>query len=132
MNFQIQLEPDTLKKQDFIQKTNGKDITVTRVGNPFNNVKFKKNQVILVLEQKELNVQTKWYLNLSDLQYSKVNPKASLYKLLALAFTGDSDLNRSFTYRTCDLKPALENKVYNINWITSGKYPFIKNIKEVI
>ena len=94
--FNVKLEPESLKKEDFIRKTNKENIRITHVGKVFENRKFKKNQVIILFEHESLNIQCKYYLTLSDSREAKITtksapPKRTTFKLFFFIFTSHNN-----------------------------------------
>lgn len=131
MSLEFKLDNEKVDKRTFLNKTNGKPITIERVGKLFTNQMFKREQFILRLSCEEEALETKIYISpvvkdqASELLY--FGNKSFLQPLIVYALTGEIT-NRGITLPLSTVREALESNVFTITYDFNGKYPRIQEV----
>lgn len=133
MSFEFSLDNEKVDKNTFLKMTNGKPITIERVGKLFYNQRFKKTQFILHVSCEEAEVESKIYITplvkdkvSSDLLY--FSNKSFLHPLLSYALTGKIT-NRGITIPYKTVVEALESEVFTLSYDFSGKFAKIIGVE---
>ena len=128
----FKLDNEVVNKTIFLNKTNGKPVTVEKVGKLFDNRMFKREQFILRLSCEEEALETKIYISPivkdhdSELLY--FGNKSFLQPLIVYALTGEIS-SRGITLPLSTVREALESNVFTISYSFNGKYPRIVEVK---
>ena len=128
---EFKLDNEKVDKKTFLTQTNGKPITIEKVGKLFDNRMFKREQFILRLSCEEEAIETKIYISpvvkdrASELLY--FGNKSFLQPLIVYAVTGELT-GRGITLPLNTVREALESNVFTISYDFNGKYPRIKSI----
>lgn len=129
--FEFKLDNEKVDKKTFLNKTNGKPITIEKVGKLFDNRMFKREQFILRLSCEKEALETKIYISpvvkdkTTELLY--FSNKSFLQPLIVYALTGEIS-SRGITLPLSTVREALESNVFTISYSFNGKYPRIKSI----
>lgn len=132
MSMEFKLDNERVDKRTFLNKTNGKPITIEKVGKLFDNRMFKKEQFILRVSCEELAMETKIYI--SPLVKDKEDEvlyfgnKSFLHPLVVYALTGELT-SRGITLSLSTLREALESNVFTISYDFNGKFPKITEVQ---
>ena len=128
---EFKLDNEKVDKKTFLTQTNGKPITIEKVGKLFDNRMFKREQFILRLSCEEEAIETKIYISpvvkdrASELLY--FGNKSFLQPLIVYAVTGELT-GRGITLPLNTVREALESNVFTISYDFNGKYPRINSI----
>lgn len=131
MSYNFKLDNEKVDKKTFQLKTNGKPVTIEKVGKLFDNQMFKREQFILRLSCEEEALETKIYISPvvkdrdSELLY--FGNKSFLQPLLSYVLTGEIT-NRGITLPLSTVREALESNVFTIAYDFNGKYPRIQEV----
>ena len=129
---EFKLDNEKVDKKTFLTQTNGKPITIEKVGKLFDNRMFKREQFILRLSCEEEAIETKIYISpvvkdrASELLY--FGNKSFLQPLIVYAVTGELT-GRGITLPLNTVREALESNVFTISYDFNGKYPRIVDVK---
>lgn len=131
MAYTFKLDNEKVDKKTFLTRTNGKPITIEKVGKLFDNRMFKREQFILRLSCEEEALETKIYISpvVKDLDSELLyfGNKSFLQPLIVYALTGEIS-SRGITLPLSTVREALESNVFTISYSFNGKYPRIKSI----
>ena len=128
---EFKLDNEKVDKKTFLTQTNGKPITIEKVGKLFDNRMFKREQFILRLSCEEEAIETKIYISpvvkdkTTELLY--FGNKSFLQPLIVYAVTGELT-GRGITLPLNTVREALESNVFTISYDFNGKYPRINSI----
>lgn len=128
---EFKLDNEKVDKKTFLTETNGKPITIEKVGKLFDNRIFKREQFILRLSCEEEAIETKIYISpvvkdrASELLY--FGNKSFLQPLIVYALTGEIT-GRGVTLPLSTVREALESNVFTIKYDFEGKYPRIAEV----
>lgn len=132
MSLEFKLDNQKVDKKTFQSKTNGKPITIEKVGRLFNNQMFKREQFILRVSCEDLGLESKFYISpvVKDQEREVLyfGNKSFLQPLVVYALTGELT-SRGITLSLSTLREALESNVFTIVYDFNGKYPRIKHIE---
>lgn len=129
---EFKLDNEKVDKKTFLTQTNGKPITIEKVGKLFDNRMFKREQFILRLSCEEEAIETKIYISpvvkdrASELLY--FGNKSFLQPLIVYAVTSELT-GRGITLPLNTVREALESNVFTISYDFNGKYPRIVDVK---
>ena len=129
---EFKLDNEIVNKSIFLNKTNGKPITIEKVGKLFDNRMFKREQFILHFSCDEEAMETKIYISpvvkdrASELLY--FGNKSFLQPLIVYAVTGELT-GRGITLPLSTVHEALESNTFTISYSFNGKYPRIVDVK---
>ena len=129
---EFKLDNEKVDKKTFLTQTNGKPITIEKVGKLFDNRMFKREQFILRLSCEEEAIETKIYISpvvkdrATELLY--FGNKSFLQPLIVYAVTGELT-GRGITLPLNTVREALESNVFTISYDFNGKYPRIVDVK---
>ena len=128
---EFKLDNEKVDKKTFLTQTNGKPITIEKVGKLFDNRMFKREQFILRLSCEEETIETKIYISpvVKDRETELLyfGNKSFLQPLIVYAVTGELT-GRGITLPLNTVREALESNVFTISYDFNGKYPRIKSI----
>lgn len=131
MSYTFKLDNEKVDKKTFLLKTNGKPITIEKVGKLFDNQMFKREQFILRLSCEEEALETKIYISPvvkdSDSELLYFGNKSFLQPLIVYAVTGEIT-SRGITLPLSTVREALESNVFTIAYDFNGKYPRIQEV----
>ena len=128
---EFKLDNEKVDKKTFLTQTNGKPITIEKVGKLFDNRMFKREQFILRLSCEEEAIETKIYISpvVKDRETELLyfGNKSFLQPLIVYAVTGELT-GRGITLPLNTVREALESNVFTISYDFNGKYPRINSI----